>query len=107
MDLMHTARREVSEETGIGLELVKQAPLVGIDVHAIPAANGQPRHLHHDLTFCFALDTNELLQITDNLHAVWCALDQLHVYRIDSAFQRSLKRALRYHGCIDELREET
>jgi len=100
IDLSHTARREVLEETGIGLERVRHVPLVGIDVHAIPAANGEPSHLHHDLTFCFALEGGPLPEITDRPHAVWCTLDRLHAYRIDSALQRSLKRALQHHGYL-------
>jgi len=100
IDLADTARREVLEETSIGLERVKHVLLVGIDVHAIPAANGEPSHLHHDLTFCYALDGDQLPEITDRPYAVWCTLDRLHAYHIDSAFQRSLQRALQHHGCL-------
>jgi 8-oxo-dGTP pyrophosphatase MutT (NUDIX family) len=50
-DLAETARREVLEETGIRLDERVAPALVGIDVHEIPAARGEPLHLHHDLAF--------------------------------------------------------
>ena len=47
-NLAHVAWREATEETGlIGLRLV--SPAIDIDVHAIPARSGEPKHLHLDL----------------------------------------------------------
>ena len=47
-NLAHVAWREATEETGLtGLRLV--SPAIDIDVHAIPARSGEPRHLHLDL----------------------------------------------------------
>ncbi len=97
-DLLSTARREVLEETGVVLTRVTDAPLVGIDVHEIPAANGEPYHLHHDLTFCFTLETEERAESTNNPEVVWCRLDQLNKYGIDAPLRRSLRRALQHYG---------
>lgn len=105
-DLIHAARREVLEETGIRLAGVKQVPLVGIDVHAIPATNGEPRHLHHDLTFCFALETDELLEPDDSHQATWCLLDELSNYRVDSSLRKSIGRAVHHYGCFDYPQEK-
>src|SRR5207248_3022376 len=46
------ARREVAEETGVELK-AGEARLIGIDVHGIPPAKGEPYHQHHDLLFWF------------------------------------------------------
>jgi 8-oxo-dGTP pyrophosphatase MutT (NUDIX family) len=92
-DIRETARREVLEETGIELAKTDAVDLVGLDVHEIPATGSEPRHLHHDLTFCFTTRPDET-QLRGSEQAVWCRIDQLDGYRIDEPLQASLLRAL-------------
>ena len=52
------ASREVLEETGIEVAGGKIAVVVGVHVHPIPAARGEPPHWHHDVALAFrARDT--------------------------------------------------
>lgn len=52
------ARREVAEETGLtGLEALG---LIDLDIHAFPARDEQPRHLHFDLRWAFRAVSDEL-----------------------------------------------
>jgi 8-oxo-dGTP pyrophosphatase MutT (NUDIX family) len=95
-DLIHTARREVEEETNLSLAGVVEAPLVSVDVHEIPAINGEPPHMHHDLTFVLVLKTDQSVEPGDDQQAAWCPIDRLDGYGVDSPVRTSLKRAL--HG---------
>ncbi len=90
--LAAAARREVREETGLDV-LLDVPRLVGVDVHEIPAAHGEPVHLHHDFMFCFtAADTT----ITGgDSRAEWCAVNQLREYRVDGPLLEGVRRALR------------
>ena len=57
LDPRQAAAREAREETGLTLLNAEDAPLLDVDVHAIPArtkgARIEPAHEHFDLRFCF------------------------------------------------------
>jgi 8-oxo-dGTP pyrophosphatase MutT (NUDIX family) len=86
------ARREVLEETGIQI-VDEELPLVSVDVHEIPAARGEPEHLHHDLMFGFQLDA--MVQPAEWTQTVWCSVSQLDRYGVDGALLNGVARALR------------
>src|SRR5262245_59532400 len=88
------ARREVLEETGAILRADEPPRLVGIDVHGIPAARGEPEHLHHDLVFSFVAEFERLGKPAEVRDVVWCSLDHLEAYRPDDALRRSIARAV-------------
>jgi len=54
-DLLMTARREVEEETGFGVDelAVEPAGVFDLDIHPIPATESEPAHLHYDVRFRF------------------------------------------------------
>lgn len=72
-----TAKREVLEETGAQLENRGLAPLVGIDVHFIPASKRQPYHLHHDLVYGFRAHSADLVPTEEVREAAWFFLAEL------------------------------
>jgi len=88
-----TARREVLEETGIRLDPSLVPPLVGIDVHEIPATAKEPYHLHHDLMFTFAV-ASQAVPSTDH-RATWCPIADLPRFHVDGPLLRGVARALR------------
>lgn len=85
------ARREALEELGIPLP-AGPAPLVGVDVHEIPAARGEPAHWHHDLVFGFQLSGDGMLGGGD-ARAVWCAVADLAARGADEPLRRAVARA--------------
>ncbi len=94
-NVFETARREVHEETGI--EVKATAPeLIGVDVHEIPAARGEPAHLHHDLMFSLVATEETLRGSSETRAVVWCPLDDLETYGVDQILSRNVARAL--HG---------
>jgi 8-oxo-dGTP pyrophosphatase MutT (NUDIX family) len=88
-----TAHREVLEETGIRLDRSVVPPLVGIDVHEIPATSKEPYHLHHDLMFCFAVGTRAVPSTEHR--ATWCPIADLPRFDVDGPLLRGVARALR------------
>ena len=88
------AQREVIEETGAVL-VENAAPLVGIDVHPIPAKHREPLHLHHDLIFAFRA-RSLVTQCSEESRAVrWCPLTDFDRYELPAPIRRAAARALR------------
>jgi 8-oxo-dGTP pyrophosphatase MutT (NUDIX family) len=92
-ELEAAARREVMEETGVKLRPNGAAPLVGVDVHAIPARADEPAHWHHDLAFGFIAE-DEHLEPSAGHQARWVEIERLGELHPDQALRRSLVRAL-------------
>jgi 8-oxo-dGTP pyrophosphatase MutT (NUDIX family) len=87
------ARRELHEETGIAVAADAAAPLVAVDVHAIPAARGEPDHFHHDLMFHFTVPV-AVAQPGDGADVRWCPVHDLDRWGADGALWRGVARAL-------------
>lgn len=88
------ARREVIEETGVSLLGSADSPLVGIDVHGIPAKGAEPYHLHHDLLFLFRAAAEGLQVSAESHDAVWCGPDQFDHYGVPANIRRAYARVL-------------
>ncbi len=91
-DLVQTARREILEETGVGLDQRVAPLMVGVDVHQIPARADEPPHLHHDVVFRFVADGNRIAPEWGR-EVRWCDVDRLEDCGADGALRRSVARA--------------
>jgi 8-oxo-dGTP pyrophosphatase MutT (NUDIX family) len=87
------ARREVVEETGVSPDLAAPPRLVGIDVHEIPAAKGEPPHLHHDLVFRFIGQRDPPQPSAEVARVTWWPIDDLHAMGVDEPLWRAVARA--------------
>ena len=77
-DILHVARREASEETGLSNLTTLSTSVFDLDIHPIPAHRDVPQHWHYDVRFLFQADKNEKLVVTDESHALsWIPLDSL------------------------------
>jgi 8-oxo-dGTP pyrophosphatase MutT (NUDIX family) len=92
-DIVAAARRELREETGIDPDPAVPPLLVGVDVHEIPAARGEPAHLHHDLIFRFVAVRRPAASSTEAADAAWFAVDRLDDAGADQALRRAVSRA--------------
>ncbi len=79
------ARREVLEETGVGLMHRIGASLVRIDVHEIPQRGREPVHQHLDLGLGFHAESDNIGPIEEVIEARWVDFDDLASYGIDDA----------------------
>jgi 8-oxo-dGTP pyrophosphatase MutT (NUDIX family) len=95
--IFDAARREVLEETGVGLSSGLDAPLTGLDVHGIPPGKGEPFHYHHDLIFGFRAGSASLTQGQEVREARWFRVGSLpqDVPELPESIHFSIRRALK------------
>ena len=87
-----TASREATEETGVVLKQ-RDPLLVGMDVHGIPPKKQEPYHLHHDLIYYFAAESETVEVTSETLGVVWCPFAEFDQYGLAGSIQRSARRA--------------
>ena len=101
--LAAAARREAHEETGVMLEPSTMARLVGMDVHPIPARKREPFHLHHDLIFALAAQSDRF-EVTDEAPKIaWCRPVDFDHYQVPPSIARSVLRAQRIFGASNQM----
>ncbi|HYP06763.1 MAG TPA: NUDIX domain-containing protein [Bryobacteraceae bacterium] len=87
------AQREVIEETGAILT-DRDAPLVGVDVHPIPANHKEPMHLHHDLIFAFHAKSTKTECSLESRAVTWCDRTEYDAYDLPGPIRKAVERAL-------------
>ena len=92
--LSDTARREAMEETAVRIAGSGPVTLVGMDVHGIPSRKREPFHLHHDLIFAFAAESDEFMVTDEAPQVAWCAQVDFARYQLPSSITRAAGRAL-------------
>jgi 8-oxo-dGTP pyrophosphatase MutT (NUDIX family) len=79
------AKREVSEETGVGDLARLGASLVRIDAHLIPERAPERAHIHFDLGVGFQAASTTIGPIDEVLDARWVRFEDLSDYEVDEA----------------------
>ncbi|HKC25195.1 MAG TPA: hypothetical protein VKF32_10660, partial [Thermoanaerobaculia bacterium] len=71
--------------------------ILDLDVHAIPAACGEPAHLHHDVRYAVATDVPDEIRRDDeeSLALEWFELDAAAAAMGESGARRALFRIAR------------
>ena len=93
-DLAGVALREAEEETGLR-DLRVVTPAVDIDIHTIPAREGEPAHLHLDLRFVVLAPSGAAPVVNDESHDVrWVAEQDLDRYSAAAELRRLVRRGL-------------
>ncbi len=77
-DLIVTARREATEESGFkNLRLMQETPF-DLDIHGFPAKKDQPDHIHYDIRWLFETDDDTLVLNPDEGTAIeWVGIVDL------------------------------
>lgn len=86
------ALREGSEESGLSdLELMGEG-VIDVDVHDIPAAEGEHEHLHFDVRYVFRTASPESIMIdrAESNELAWVELDQAVLLMNERAADRAM-----------------
>ena len=95
-DVRRAAAREAREESGLQTLRPLGPAIYDVDVHAIPARDGEPAHEHHDLRFAFEADPREPLVRNEEANDVrWVPLAEVESYGIDDSVRRLVRKTLR------------
>jgi len=97
-DILRVALRETSEETGLDLSEVKliRPDIFDVDIHSIPAMNGDPQHEHVDIRFLVEIDDRLLIPGNDESHEVlWISLNQVSRYNNNRSTYRMVEKTRR------------
>jgi len=85
------AIRELVEETGVNAHLTDRG-IFDIDVHAIPAAKGEPAHTHFNVGFLFTAEMVEPVAAPEVRAARWLSLDAATDRGPDPAIHRAVAK---------------
>lgn len=90
-----TATREAREETGLTvLETPYGEGALHLDVHEIPARNGEPVHRHFDVRFLLTASRMRPRHAVDEVSdAAWFTAPELERMELDHSLRRALVRA--------------
>ena len=86
------ARREAVEETSVRISPASPARLAGRDVHGIPARQGEPFHLHHDLIFALDAQSRDIACTDEAPQVAWCGLDDIARYDVPAGIVCAVRR---------------
>jgi 8-oxo-dGTP pyrophosphatase MutT (NUDIX family) len=77
-DPQATALREAREESGLEDLVLLSPSILDLDVHAIPAAKGEPPHLHHDVRYAAGTRTPAAIRRDEkeSLDLAWFDLEE-------------------------------
>ena len=98
IEIWDSARREVSEETGADLLPDAAPPLIGVDVHGIPAKGREPYHLHHDLIYTFRAADEEIHVSPESRAVAWCTPTEFDRYGLPESIRQAYRRATAFPG---------
>jgi len=76
-DVLTVALREAREESGIDAIAVESPEIFDLDVHPIPAREGEPAHLHFDVRFAFRAGNDLFLVGGESHDLAWVDIDRI------------------------------
>lgn len=93
-DPLATALREAAEESGLTDVEPLSPAILDVDVHEIPAARGEPAHLHHDVRYALRTASPEAIARDDaeSLDLAWLPLDEAARRMAEPGADRALRR---------------
>lgn len=93
-DARATALREAREESGLGDLALLSDGILDLDVHAIPAARGEPPHLHHDVRHALVTSSPDAILRDDaeSKELRWFTLEKAAERMGEAGARRALER---------------
>ena len=92
-DTLANARREVEEETGLTeLRAVGRGEIFDLDVHAVPARERTPRHLHFDVRHLFVTEAGDFSANHESTAIEWVSLEKVQDKNPESSLARMVSK---------------
>lgn len=88
-NVLRVAQREALEESGVeGLILASAKPF-DLDIHAIPAKDGEPAHEHFDVRYVLIAPEDAQFSISEESHELrWVTPDEMLALPLSTGMQR-------------------
>ena len=74
-----------------------------MDVHGIPARKREPFHLHHDLIFALAAQSDRFTLTDEAPKIAWCRPGEFEHYQVPASIARSVLRAQKIFAQSNQL----
>ena len=93
-DLISVAIREAKEESGFNDFILLSDKIFDLDIHEIPALDGNPVHRHYDVRFLLQADPEKnTIIVSDESHDVqWIPLEKVLSLNPENSMKRMVKK---------------
>ncbi len=93
LSILHTALRELQEETGLQDLTLWSENIFDIDIHIIPAHKEMPAHAHYDVRFCWiANDEVDLALSEESNDLAWFELEKANTLSTEESLLRMVRK---------------
>ena len=90
-DTLEVALREAQEESGLEVRSLDEA-IFDLDVHLIPARNGEPAHYHYDVRFLVQAMEDRFRVSEESRALAWVPTDRVGVFTNDESVLRMARK---------------
>ncbi len=88
-DVLGVAQREALEESGISGLILASAKPFDLDIHPIPAKEGEPAHEHYDVRYVLIAPENAQFTLSDESHELrWVTPTEMRELPLSSGMER-------------------
>ncbi len=95
MNLLHVAKREIVEESGLKDFKPRGDSIFDIDIHIVPPYRGEKKHFHYDVRFLFVTDDSQELSPGDESRKLlWVDLDRLENITSEESVLKMRKKCM-------------
>lgn len=93
LSILHTALRELKEETGLKELVLWSENIFDIDIHIIPERKEMPAHAHYDVRFCWIANHETDLAISEESnHLAWFTIEKANTLSNEESLLRMIRK---------------
>jgi len=92
-DVLSVARREACEESGISGLVVASARPFDLDIHEIPAFEGEPSHMHYDVRYVLIAPEAAKIRMSPESNKLrWFTPEEMKGCSLDAGLRRLIEK---------------
>jgi 8-oxo-dGTP pyrophosphatase MutT (NUDIX family) len=101
-DVLDTALREATEESGLESLKLLSEEIFDVDIHSIPMIGDENEHIHYDIRFVFEADERENIRISNESKDIaWIDLENVKNFNCSASLLRMIEKT-KYYIVIGE-----